>query len=466
MNVADSQRLASELERLGIQAADRPEEADVIVLNTCVVRQSAEDRACGRLWSLKPLKERRPDVVLGVMGCLVGHRDPTPLRERFPFVDLFLPPSQPRELIRFLDGRVLDCAAREIEWQALTERYRVQDEGFLLPAPERGKLVSCHVPVIYGCSHGCTFCVIPSRRGRERSRPLAEIVAEVKGLVAQGVREVTLLGQVVDRYEYETSKVQSAKSKVQLAGLMSALNEVEGLYRIRFLTSHPRYMTDELLDAVAELPKVCEHIEVPIQAGDDEVLRRMRRGYTVDDYRRLIARIRERVPGASIATDIIVGFPGETEEQFMGTYNLLRELKLDVAHVAMYSPRPGTVAARLMEDDVPLEEKRRRRKALDELQAEIVGRINQQLVGQTVEVLVEEKHKGKWKGRTRTNKLVFFEDAPLLCWGAGGQRCGGELSSAPLLLCSHAQRGGRGKLAQVKITWAGPWSMQGEGFSL
>jgi len=427
MNVADSQRLASELERLGYEAADRPEAADVVILNTCVVRQSAEDRACGRIWSLKPLKERRPDVVLGVMGCLVGPRDPAPLRERFPFVDVFLPPSQPQELLRFLDGRVLDRAAREMEWKALAERYRLQDEGFLLPAPDRGRLVSCPVPIIYGCNHVCTFCVIPSRRGRERSRPLAEIVAEVEGLVAQGVREITLLGQIVDRYGYEASNVQ-------LADLLTVLNDIDGLYRIRFLTSHPNYMTDELLGAVAGLPKVCEHIEVPVQAGDDEVLRRMKRGYTVDDYRRLIARIRERVPGASIATDIIVGFPGETEEQFMGTYNLLRELELDVVHVAMYSPRPGTVAAKLMEDDVPPEEKQRRRKALDELQAEIAGRINRRLVGQTVEVLVEEKHKGKWKGRTRTNKLVFFED----------------------------EGDWRGKLAQVKITWAGPWSMQRE----
>ncbi|MFQ6059057.1 MAG: tRNA (N6-isopentenyl adenosine(37)-C2)-methylthiotransferase MiaB [Anaerolineae bacterium] len=428
MNVADSQRLASELERLGYQAADRPEAADVIVLNTCVVRQSAEDRAYGRLWSLKPLKERRPETVIGLMGCLVGQRDPAPLREHFPFVDVFLPPSEHQELITFLDSRALDRAAREIEREALRERYRIQDGGFLLPSTDRGQLVSCPVPVIYGCNHVCTFCIIPSRRGRERSRPLAEIVAEVEGLVAQGVREVTLLGQIVDRYGYDLP------DGLRLADLLRALHDIEGLWRIRFLTSHPNYMTDELLDAVAELPKVCEHIEVPVQAGHDEVLRRMKRGYTVDDYRRLIARIQERVPGASIATDIIVGFPGETEEQFMSTYNLLRELELDVAHVAMYSPRPGTVAAKIMEDDVPLEEKQRRRKALDELQAEIVGRINRRLVGQTVEVLVEEKHKGKWKGRTRTNKLVFFED----------------------------EHDWLGRLARVKITWAGPWSMQGE----
>jgi tRNA-2-methylthio-N6-dimethylallyladenosine synthase len=231
----------------------------------------------------------------------------------------------------------------------------------------------------------------------------------------------------VDRYGYDLP------DGPRLDGLLRAVHEVEPIQRIRFLTSHPAYLTDEILDAVASLPKVCEHIEVPVQAGDDELLRRMRRDYTVDDYRRLVAHIRERLPGASIATDVIVGFPGESEAQFMNTYNLLKELEMDVAHIARYSPRPGTIASKTMEDDVPAEEKERRRAALDALQAEIVGRINSRLLGQTVEVLVEEKRRGKWKGRMRTNKLVFFEDED--DW--------------------------RGKLAQVRITWAGPWSMQG-----
>jgi tRNA-2-methylthio-N6-dimethylallyladenosine synthase len=202
-------------------------------------------------------------------------------------------------------------------------------------------------------------------------------------------------------------------------------------------------MKEQIIDAVASLPKVCEHIEIPVQSGDDAILKRMVRGYTVDQYRRLVAKIRQRIPGVSLATDVIVGFPGETEEQFMNTCRLLDEIRFDVVHVAPYSPRPGTAASRLA-DDVPQEAKERRRRIVEELQENIAGEINQQFLGKTVEVLVEEKHKGKWKGRTRTHKLVFFEDAlPLSPPKLGGRK------------------GGRGKLAQVRITWAGPWSMQG-----
>jgi tRNA-2-methylthio-N6-dimethylallyladenosine synthase len=212
---------------------------------------------------------------------------------------------------------------------------------------------------------------------------------------------------------------------------------VEGIERIRFLTSHPNYFDDRLIEAVAELPKVCEHIEVPVQAGHDEILARMKRGYTVDDYARLIHHVRERIPGTSIATDVIVGFPGETEAHFEETLALLNELKMDVCHVAMYSPRPGTVSARLA-DDVPSEEKKRRLQAVNEIQEHILADINQALLGQRVEVLVEEKHKGKWKGRTRTNKLVFFADE------------------------GDGETDWQGKLADIEITWAGPWSMQGQ----
>jgi tRNA-2-methylthio-N6-dimethylallyladenosine synthase len=271
--------------------------------------------------------------------------------------------------------------------------------------------------------------VIPFRRGPERSRPVGEIVAEVRSLVGQGVREVTLLGQIVDRYGRDVPDGPG------LADLLRALHEVDGLERIRFLTSHPNWMNDELLEAVASLPKVCEHIEVPVQAGDDEVLARMKRGYTVEDYRRLIGRIRERLPGASIATDIIVGFPGETREQFERTRDLLAELRLDVAHLARYSTRPGTVAARRMNDDVPEAEKMARFRTLEDLQSGIAAEVNAHSIGRDVEVLVEGKHKGRWKGRTRTNKLVFFE-------------CTDDAAPA-------------GRLLRVRITWTGPWSLLG-----
>ncbi len=430
MNMADSQRVASELEKLGYRATREPESADVIVLNTCVVRQSAENKAYSRLMSLKPLKESRPDLVLGLMGCLVGVRNPGPLQARFPFVDVFLPPSDPARLVELLHARNGNSTRGEdylLEERETQSRYALQDADFVLPAHERGNLVSAHVPIIYGCNHVCTFCIIPYRRGKERSRSIGEIAAQIRALVSQGVREVTLLGQIVDRYGYDVS------DGPRLPDLLRAIHDIDGLERIRFLTSHPLYMTDQLLDAVAELPQVCEHIEVPVQAGNDAVLRQMKRGYTVDDYRLLISRIRARIPNVGIATDIIVGMPGETEQQFMGTFDLLKELQLDVAHVAMFSPRPNTVAAR-WPDDVPPEEKERRRKAIDDLQAEIVSRINARFLGQTVEVLVEGKNKERWKGRTRNNKLVFFEDAA---------------------------RDWTGQLAQVRIEWTGPWSMIG-----
>ncbi len=422
MNVADSQRVASALERLGYNAVGKPDQADVIVLNTCVVRQSAEDKAVGRLFSLRPLKERNPHLVVNLMGCLVGVKGHEHLQKRFPFVDVFSPPSDPGPLVAHLtqdDSRLQEQAETE-------SRFAMMDGELVLPEEQRGSLVASHVPVVLGCSHACTFCIIPYRRGVERSRHVGEITAEVRALVAQGVKEVTLLGQIVDRYGKDIS------DGPDLAGLLRIVHEVDGLERVRFLTSHPNWMTDELLEAVAELPKVMPHIEVPVQAGDDEVLENMKRGYTADDYRRLVARIRARIPDVSIATDVIVGFPGESEAQFQRTYNLLRELELDVAHLARYSSRPGTVAERRMADDVPEEEKWRRFRLLEDLQEGIAARINAGYLGETVEVLFEEQVRGRWKGRTPTNKLVFVETDEDL----------------------------RGQLRHVRITWTGPWSMQ------
>lgn len=423
MNVSDSLRTASLLEKLGYQATKKPANADVIILNTCVVRQSAEDKAIGRLSSLRPLKEKNPDLVINLMGCLFGVRGNQKIQERFPWVDVFSPPSDPEPLIRFLINR---DAKIESE-QKQEELNAILDEKLTLPKQVQNKLVSAYIPIVLGCSHACAYCIIPSRRGKERSRPYKEILAEAQQLVDQGVQELTLLGQIVDRYGLDLPE------KSTLAKLLFDLHEIEGLKRLRFLTSHPNYMTEELLDAVAALPKVCEHIEVPIQAGDDAVLRAMRRGYASDDYRRLVYKIREKIPGVSIATDIIVGFPGETEAQFQKTYDLLAELKMDVAHLARYSPRHGTYSARMMNDNVPKEEKMRRFRALETLQEQIATEINAQLLGTTVNVLIEEKSRDRWRGRTRTNKLVFAE------------------SDENLL----------GKECDVTITWTGPWSLIG-----
>ena len=422
MNVADSQRVGSSLEHLGYAFTDQPEEADVIVLNTCVVRQSAEDKALGRLTSLRPLKERKPDLVINLMGCMVGVRGAQQLREKLPFVDVFSPPSDPGPLVSFLtQGEI-----RLLESDETTRRFAAMDGDLILPQYERGKLVSAHVPVVYGCSHACTFCIIPFRRGVERSRPVGDIVAEIRSLAEQGVKEVTLLGQIVDRYG------KDVPDGPNLAALLRVVHEIEGIERIRFLTSHPNYFGEDLMEAVAELPKVMPHIEVPIQAGDDTVLANMKRGYTQKDYRELVDKIRSKIPGCSIATDIIVGFPGETDEQFMQTYRVLEDLKLDVAHLARYSAREGTVATRRMDDNVPDAEKMRRFRMLEGLQEKIIGEINQNYLGKTVDVLFEEKVKGRWKGRTPTNKLVFVESESEL----------------------------KGRVAPAVITWTGPWSMQ------
>lgn len=424
MNVADSQRVSSALEHLGYHATSRPEKADVIVLNTCVVRQSAEDKAHGRLSSLRPLKEDNPQLVINLMGCMVGVKGSQALEQAYPYVDVFSPPSDPQPLVDHLCGG----DAQQLAQLDTENRFAIMDGDLLLPREERGHLVSAYIPIVYGCSHACTFCVIPFRRGAEHSRSIETITQEVRALVDQDVREVTLLGQIVDRYGFDIDGGSN------LSDLLRILHDIDGLERIRFLTSHPNWMTDELLHTVADLPKVCEHIEVPVQAGDDAVLDRMRRGYSVDDYRRLIMRIRDLIPNVAIATDIIVGFPDESDEQFQRTYELLEELKLDVAHLARYSPRPQTVSSRKMEDSISEAEKMRRFRALEDLQAKVAADINAGYKDQIVQVLVEDKHKSRWRGRTRTNKLVFFESP-------------GDL---------------RGTLVEVLIDWTGPWSMIGK----
>ncbi len=424
MNVADSRRLASALERLGYEPTKIPKQADVIVLNTCVVRQSAEDKAIGRLSSLRPFKDNNPNLVINLMGCLIGVRGNQKILERFPWVDVASPPSDPEPLLQFLTER----AGKTKSLAKQTELNALLDGDLPLPREEQNKLVSAYIPIVLGCSHACTYCIIPAKRGIELSRPYTEILKETHSLVDQGVKEVTLLGQIVDRYGLDLPE------RPTLASLLRDLHQIEGLQRIRFLTSHPNWMTDELLDAVAELPKVCEHIEVPIQAGDDDILQAMRRGYTAADYRALIGHIRERVPGVSIATDIIVGFPGETSAQFQKTYDLLKDLRMDVAHLARYSPRTGTFSARKMEDNVPEEEKMRRFRLLESLQEKIAGEINSRLMDQTIPVLFEEKSRGRWRGRTRTNKLAFAD------------------SENNLL----------GQERNIHITWTGPWSLIGE----
>lgn len=423
MNVADSQRVSAALDQLGYIQVHSPDGADVIVLNTCVVRQSAENKAYGRLSSIKPLKQQNPNLVINLMGCLVGVKHNPALQKKFPYVDVFSPPSDPGPLVEYLIQR----NHREEVTEETANRFALMDEEFQLPGYDNDTRVAAFLPVVLGCSHACTYCVIPYRRGVEESRPFKQVLQDARNLVQKGVKEITLLGQIVDRYGKDLPAGQT------LPELLKEMQGIEGLQRIRFLTSHPNWMTDELLDAVAEFEKICPHIEVPVQAGDDIVLKNMRRGYTADDYRKLIGRIRNRIPGVSIATDIIVGFPGESEEQFQNTYNLLEELRLDVAHLARYSSRPNTVATRQMIDDVPEKEKMRRFRLLEEQQERIVTEIHSSYLGRKVDVLFEEKSKNRWRGRTETNKLVFVESNEDI----------------------------RGEMKKVNITWTGPWSMLG-----
>ena len=436
MNEADSRHLASRLEQAGCEPCDRAEAADLVVLNTCVVRQQAEDKVYSRLRYVEQLKRRRPDLQIALMGCLVGTRDApaSKLKERLAFVDFFLPPSDPSRLLAALRrAGAAGGEAEEAEWRSNAQRDRllrdaVQNEESHVPASGRGA-VSAYVPVVLGCSHACTYCIIPYRRGAERSRPAEAVLAEARQLASEGVRELVLLGQIVDRYGLDIA------GGPDLADLLRQLGRIDGIDRLRFLTSHPAHLTDRLIETVARQPKICPLFELPVQAGDDAVLRRMKRGYTVARYRDLVARIRSAIPEAAIHTDIIVGFPGETGEQFMGSHRLLEDLRLDNVHLARYSVRPQTYAARRFADDVPPAEKERRWLMLDDLQRGIQGEKNARYLGKTVRVLVEDRDekRNRWRGRTRDDRLVCF--------------------SAPGSL--------RGRTVDVRIEWTGPYSLIG-----
>ena len=400
MNKAESERLGSCLEQQGYQATATAEAADFIVLNSCVVRQSAENRVINKLNALKSLKRSHPSLTLAVTGCLVNSRLDH-LKKSFPHVDYFFKPG---------------------DYPPWIEKPELNSVLPLHPSP------STFVPIIQGCDNFCSYCIVPYRRGRERSRPVEEIVCEVKQLVHRGVKEVTLLGQNVDSYGHDLP------DQPDLADLLTELNTIDGLARLRFLTNHPKDMSPKLIDAVACLDKVCEHICLPVQSGSNDILKAMRRGYTVEHYRQLVTRIRSKLPGVALSTDVVVGFPSESTPQFQQTFNLLSELRFDTVHVAAYSPRPGTIASRSLEDNIPPAEKRERLDKIEQLQQGIATEINARLLGKTVEVLVEGKKKGKWQGRTRTGKLVFFSN---------NNDC-------------------LGQLVKIRIERTSPWALQGK----
>jgi len=426
MNVADSERLALALEGAGLQPTDDPGQADVVVLNSCSVRAAAEAKVTGKLGSLKAQKRLRPAVIIALMGCMVGKDTLPTLHHQFPHVDLFFTIKDPSPLFDTVRRRYPDLAgssplALEGDLASLARRA--------VPAPS----LTRYVPIIQGCDRFCTFCVIPFRRGREESRPLDEIVTEVTQWISQGTREVTLLGQIVDRYGRDRPPGPAGTPPPDLADLLQALHALPDLWRIRFLTSYPGDLSDRIITAVATLPKVCPTINLPVQSGDDDILKAMRRDYTVQEYLHLIDKIRSQVPDVALTTDLIVGFPGESEAAFARSLELLRRVEFEQVHVAMYSERPGTYAARRLEDTVPLDEKKRRLQAVEELQKAIALRHHQALEGREVTILVDSHHKGRWSGRTPQDQIVFFDDT-------------GDWF---------------GRLARVRIDKGTAWSLQG-----
>ncbi len=478
MNQADSQRIQAILDELGWEETSM-EEANLVILNTCSVRKAPEEKAHNQLAQLKHTKAKRSDLLVAMMGCMIGNQKTIDdLSKRYPHIDLFMKVEQADILPRFLEERwtpISGAGCLDIEYMPSDETIPIEPIEHILPTfatststvgkrtilpmaitPKPGERIAHYptkiepakasptawLPIILGCNKVCTYCIVPYRRGRERSRPIEELVTEASTLVAQGAKELTLLGQTVEAYGLDLP------DRPDLAVLMSYLHEIDGLERIRFMTSYPRHMTESMIERMAALPKVCEHVNIPVQTGDDAVLQRMKRGYTIDDYRHRIEQLQVLWPGVSLSTDIIVGFCGETEEEFQHTLELLEEIRFDVVHVAAYSVRPGTVAAR-WEDDIPLAEKKRRLHAVEEVQAGIALELNQKLIGKIEEVLVEDINnthgRQQWKGRNRTNKWVFFPHP-------GEEVC--EDEKIPRIIKP-------GDLVKVHIERATSWSLQG-----
>lgn len=391
MNVADSERMAGLLKKIGYTLTDDADVADLILFNTCCVRATAEEKVFGQIGRFKALKRQNPSLIIGVTGCM-AQKDGDSLIKRAPHVDFVLGTGQSSEVARVVKSL-------ELERKHFVDTSNVSGE---IPAevfPLRGGKVSTFVPIMYGCDNFCTYCIVPHVRGRERSRKPEEIFAEVRQAVAEGFKDITLLGQNVNSYA----------GGMNFAELLTAVDKL-GVERLRFMTSHPKDLSDELIAAIANGKNICEHIHLPVQHGSDKILRRMNRVYTSEKYLRLVEKIRAAIPNISLTTDLIVGFPGETDDDFNATLNFLREVKFDAAFTFIYSKRIGTPAA-TFDDQIPDEIKHRRLELLMDVQNEISLAKNSALIDSSVEVLVEGASKTDEKiftGRTRTNKLILF----------------------------------------------------------
>jgi tRNA-2-methylthio-N6-dimethylallyladenosine synthase len=417
MNEEDSEQMALYLEGMGYTPVNDPAQAEVVLLNTCSVRQKPEEKVYSKLGELREIKQSRPDMIIGVCGCM-AQVESAQIRRRAPFVDMVVGTGNLAvipDLIRRVKARRREAGSGGMEAaqrhaQTLLSLELPERRGAVVTdVPVRNILckpkLKAHVPIMYGCDKFCTFCIVPMTRGRERSRPTAEIVREVEGLARAGTKEITLLGQTVNSYGKNL-----AEGRVPFARLLEMLNEIRGLRRIRFTSPYPRDFTDELIVTIARLPKVCEHIHLPLQVGDDELLRRMRRGYTLTEYREIVRKLREAIPNIAITTDLMLGFPGETDAHYWNTMRVVEEIRFDAAFMFAYSIRPGTKAAD-MPDQVPHAVKIQRLSRLIEMQNRITCEIHAAQVGQVFEVLVEGRSPRdpmKLTGLTRTFKTMNF----------------------------------------------------------
>lgn len=397
MNQYDSERIARVMGRMDYALTDSVENADLILLNTCSVRDKAEQKVYSALGRLREIKERRAGVIIGVGGC-VAQQEGEALLKRVPYLDLVFGTHNIHKLPELVE-QVETLQERPVETAFYRDPSYMED-----PEDEvRVRGARAFVTIMQGCNKVCSFCIVPHVRGREVSRPSEKIVREVEALANRGVVEVMLLGQNVNSYGKTTP------GEIGFAELLARVNAIDGIQRIRFTTSHPQDLSPELIEAYAGLDKLCEHLHLPVQSGSDTVLSRMRRGYTLDEYLRRIRRLRARCPGVALSTDIIVGFPGETEAEFAATLELLEQLKYDEIFSFTYSRRPQTVAAKLYDDDIPDGIKRERLTRVQNLQREITLRKNRERIGAVEEILVEGRaklHNGQIMGRTRSNRIV------------------------------------------------------------
>jgi tRNA-2-methylthio-N6-dimethylallyladenosine synthase len=421
MNKSDSEHMLGLLDEIGYKQTTDQKSANLLLLNTCAIREQAEDKVYSYLGFWKKLKDNKPGTLIAVGGCVAQDAGEAMVK-RAPYVDIVFGTHN----LHRLPDLVLQAKRTKAP---VVETYQELPEDLPEIPVIRQSDISAWVSIIYGCDYNCTYCIVPYVRGREKSRAPATIVQEVNELAAAGYREVTLLGQNVTAYGHDLDP------KIHLGDLMRMLDTADGIDRIRFLTGHPRDLNIEIIEAVAEVKKACEYFHVPIQAGDSRTLRRMARGYNVDFYRRLIEQIRNIIPDAAITTDLIVGFPGETQDEFMNTVSLVEEMCFDSCNTAAYSPRPHTPAAN-WEGQVPDEEKRERLRFLNTVVSEVSHRRNKRYLGKSVEVLVEGRSAraaNRLSGRTRSNKIVNFEGSEDLV----------------------------GRLIDVTIDAANPWALRG-----